>query len=882
MYNVAPYLPQFFASLENQTADIADLEVVFVDDGSADDSAALVETWLTKGVVCGRLIRQDNAGPAEARNRGLSEVTGDWLTFPDPDDLLSPNYIEVVQDFLASPAAHDVALVSANLLMLDDATGEITDTHPLRAKFANGRTVVDLEDEPSFIHLQSASAFYRLGRILAADIRFDPLVRPNFEDAHFTAYYLGTFDRPRVAVLPEMEYRYRRRSDGSSLIQGSWGKPEKYDDLLEHGYLPVLRDLYALKGYVPSWAQLLVVYDLFFFFRHDGRPNSVTASISEQSSRRFYELLPQVLRYVDTSVIESYDLVPVTDEMRQAMIVAGKGERTFPQIAQLDIHDRPRGLVRAWYYYAGPAPREQWQSGRWDITPSFSKTRAVHLLGRDVMYQRIAWLPDNVPLSLLLDGTKPLPLRLGASSGRGTLIASPESIARHVGTSALPPNGAQRATRRMPLFAGGETMGSQVTRLRSRVRPALSRRRKRVTATALTRYSRSSRVRSDYADAWLLMDRDTLAQDNAERLYEYLREQQPQVNAWFVVSRRSPDWDRLQYKGFRLIEYGSRAHTLALLNCKYVVSSQIDQYVVAPLQRSDLRPSYRYAFLQHGVTKDDLSVWINSKPIDLMITATPDEQAAIVDDFTPYRYTDREIVMTGFPRHDRLLRIAERTSPERRRTVLVCPTWRRELLVERSAAGNARELRADFWHSEYARQWSAFLQSEQLHVAVAEHGWKVAFVPHPNMADYLGETSFGAHVAVHHFADVDIQVLLAGAGVLVTDYSSMAFETAYLQRPAVYFQFDRLEFFNGTHAYRRGTWSYEQSGFGPVTETAEDAVREVVAIVSRGGSADVGFAQRMAATFPLRDGQCSRRAYEAIRAIDEPLPRQLAVPSGEQ
>jgi glycosyltransferase involved in cell wall biosynthesis len=301
MYNIAQYLPAFFASLESQTVDISDIEAVFVDDGSQDDSADLVERWLSKNVVTGRVIRQANAGPAEARNRGLVELTGEWVTFPDPDDLFSANYFEVVREFLSSPDADGVHLVSTNLLMLDDATGEITDTHPLRAKFAGGRQVLDLEDNPGFIHLQSASAFYRRAPIADTPIRFDARVRPNFEDAHFTAYYLATFEGPRVAVLPEAEYHYRRRSDGSSLIQGSWGKREKYTQLPEFGYLAVLRHLHEVKGRVPSWAQTLIVYDLSFFFRHDSRPNSATAAITPEDSRRFHDLLRQILAYVDAS-----------------------------------------------------------------------------------------------------------------------------------------------------------------------------------------------------------------------------------------------------------------------------------------------------------------------------------------------------------------------------------------------------------------------------------------------------------------------------------------------------------------------------------------------------------------------------------------------------
>jgi CDP-glycerol glycerophosphotransferase (TagB/SpsB family) len=446
--------------------------------------------------------------------------------------------------------------------------------------------------------------------------------------------------------------------------------------------------------------------------------------------------------------------------------------------------------------------------------------------------------------------------------------ASPGELAKRVATNPNPAGTVPLKLSRKPFWAKGASLAEQAHGLRERVEPAARERGKRIAATALKQLARAPWVRKRFAAAWLLIDRDNQAQDNAERFYDYLQENQPQVNAWFVLNRKSTDWDRLQRKGFKLISHRSPLHAAAVQHCSQLISSQVDHYVVAPIPPGRFPYTWQYTFLQHGVTKDDLSTWINPKPIDLMLTVTPDEHASIVDDYTPYRYTDREIKMTGFPRHDRLLALGNSLAPEQRRVVLVTPTWRRELLGETTGRSNVRDLRADFWHSDYAQQWRGFLESEQLHKAAEEHGWQVIFLPHPNMTDYLDDSPLGDHIHVQRFRDIDVQQLIAEAGVLVTDYSSMAFESAYLQRGVVYFQFDRDEFFSGAHAYRKGTWSYDDSGFGPVTEQVDDAIREVTALMSREGRPDETYAKRMADTFPLRDGLCSQRTYEAIRAME--------------
>ena len=116
---------------------------------------------------------------------------------------------------------------------------------------------------------------------------------------------------------------------------------------------------------------------------------------------------------------------------------------------------------------------------------------------------------------------------------------------------------------------------------------------------------------------------------------------------------------------------------------------------------------------------------------------------------------------------------------------------------------------------------------------------------------------------------------------MVTDYSSLGFEMAYLERPVVYFQFDQDTFFNGAHAYRQGTWRYERDGFGPVTLDADN-----------GGGRDRGdhrartvgtepvYAERMLTTFPSGTGSArsapTRRSVTSTRPMtDAELYRRL-------
>ncbi len=83
---------------------LAPCEILIVDDGSTDDSAAILK-GLDGGPTPIHLLRQDNAGQSAARNLAARRATGDYLAFLDQDDLWSPRHLELlVAPLVESPA----------------------------------------------------------------------------------------------------------------------------------------------------------------------------------------------------------------------------------------------------------------------------------------------------------------------------------------------------------------------------------------------------------------------------------------------------------------------------------------------------------------------------------------------------------------------------------------------------------------------------------------------------------------------------------------------------------------------------------------------------------------------------------------------------------
>ncbi len=90
VYNAAGYLGETLDSLLRQ--DISDYEILCVNDGSTDESPAILEAYASRYPNI-RLIHQENAGVATARNVGLANARGTFLWFVDADDLAAPNIL---------------------------------------------------------------------------------------------------------------------------------------------------------------------------------------------------------------------------------------------------------------------------------------------------------------------------------------------------------------------------------------------------------------------------------------------------------------------------------------------------------------------------------------------------------------------------------------------------------------------------------------------------------------------------------------------------------------------------------------------------------------------------------------------------------------------
>lgn len=119
-YNLALLLPGAIASVRAQQW--PNLEIIVVDDGSTDDTESVLHALAGDGDL--RWLRQENAGAAAARNRGIVEAKGEWVAFLDADDFWLPG--KLAAQFSELEIRPD-AVFSYTDVTLRSATGQESD-----------------------------------------------------------------------------------------------------------------------------------------------------------------------------------------------------------------------------------------------------------------------------------------------------------------------------------------------------------------------------------------------------------------------------------------------------------------------------------------------------------------------------------------------------------------------------------------------------------------------------------------------------------------------------------------------------------------------------------------------------------------------------------
>lgn len=202
IYKVEQYLNRCVESLTNQS--YRNLEIILVDDGSPDNCPQICDDWVQRDnrIV---VVHKINGGVSSARNTGIENATGEYISFIDPDDIIHPNYYDIMMSHIV-----DSDCIICNYEKFTDEI-KFENTYTINAELLNSKQAIKKGFNKNF------NIFYVVwNKIIKANIvkkcRFDESMK-NGEDSVFAFDIINSCNK--ISYIDFALYGYYIRKDGA-------------------------------------------------------------------------------------------------------------------------------------------------------------------------------------------------------------------------------------------------------------------------------------------------------------------------------------------------------------------------------------------------------------------------------------------------------------------------------------------------------------------------------------------------------------------------------------------------------------------------------------------------------------------------------------------
>ena len=314
---------------------------------------------------------------------------------------------------------------------------------------------------------------------------------------------------------------------------------------------------------------------------------------------------------------------------------------------------------------------------------------------------------------------------------------------------------------------------------------------------------------------WLICEREVMARDNGLAFFEYMQKKHPELKSYYAINRKNNDYKHVEKFAKDVVQWASLKHYFLYMSATRNISSHKEgnpNQTLFTILHLYLNLYNNRVFLQHGITKDDAKMfYYKNTKFKFFICGAKPEFEYIKKHFG---YPEGHVIYTGFARFDKL-----NLTPNQN-VIAFIPTWRRNLDDE------------NFSGSRYRKNILSLVNSQQLEEYLESTDKTLYFYPHTNAQRFFNTNDIvNRRVKLCNKNNTSINWLINNAAILITDYSSVFFDFAYLGKLVIYYQPDYEEY-RREHGLDTGYFDYRKHGFGPVDKT----VREIVESLKRSPS----------------------------------------------
>lgn len=360
---------------------------------------------------------------------------------------------------------------------------------------------------------------------------------------------------------------------------------------------------------------------------------------------------------------------------------------------------------------------------------------------------------------------------------------------------------------------------------------------------------------------WMTFDQLFKGGDNGEYFFRYVEElKRKDLKIYYVINKNSGDYKRLKADYKHVLGFNTIYHKLVSLHTDMVFATRVDVKLYCgygPELDRYFRGllDYQIFCLQHGLTIQRIAQYQNRlfDNTKLYFCVSPYEIDNLMHPV--YGYEKEVLKLTGAPRYDGL-------KNNDKRQILITPTWRRNVTSGTNKKGYMHDYSPNFKNTEYYRLYNSLINDERLIECAKRCNYRLIYLLHPILSPQLDDFTRNDYVEIIAGAnnDLNYETILTESSLMVTDYSGVQFDFAYMRKPIVYYHPDTLP-----PQYDEGGLNYSTMSFGPVCKNHEQIVDCLCAYMEKDCKLEDMYVKRANQFFAFDDHQNCKRVFEAAQ-----------------
>ena len=356
---------------------------------------------------------------------------------------------------------------------------------------------------------------------------------------------------------------------------------------------------------------------------------------------------------------------------------------------------------------------------------------------------------------------------------------------------------------------------------------------------------------------WVMFDKLYKAGDNGEYMYHYLKNNDLGITPYYIVNEDSPDYKRLKDAGENVLISNSDECKLMCLLAEAVLATHATIWQYCGFSKAEQQYfkdlfNAKLICIQHGLTVQQIAQYQNRlfDNTQFYCCASKYEVENILQPI--YGYEPEKIKLTGLARYDGLRN-------NDKKIILITPTWRRDI-VNNGIAYIKKTHNNHFKESTYYKIYNKLINDKTLIDKARETGYEIMFLLHPAMSSQSVDYDRNDYVKIVEAAsDISYEKILTESSLMVTDYSGVQFDFAYMRKPLVYYHPSALPPF-----YEESIYKYDTMAFGEICTEHNELVNILCEYMDNDCKCKEKYIKRADDFFAFDDYNSCERIYKAV------------------